>query len=84
MDRRGFRALAVFPIRSQDRVHGTLIVYADEAGYFQDKEVALLTEAAGDISFGLDNFVRNDARVIAAYLGVEDVEVAKVEQEVGV
>jgi branched-chain amino acid transport system ATP-binding protein len=36
------------------------------------------------ISDGTAQFVRNDERVIAAYLGVEDTEVAKVEQEVGV
>ena len=36
------------------------------------------------ISDGTPEFVRNDARVIAAYLGVEDEEVAKVEREVGV
>jgi branched-chain amino acid transport system ATP-binding protein len=35
------------------------------------------------ISDGTADFVRNDPRVIAAYLGVEDKEVAKVEQEVG-
>jgi branched-chain amino acid transport system ATP-binding protein len=34
------------------------------------------------ISDGSAEFVRNDARVIAAYLGVEDEEVAKVEEEV--
>jgi branched-chain amino acid transport system ATP-binding protein len=36
------------------------------------------------ISDGTSEFVRNDARVIAAYLGVEDEEVAQVEKEVGV
>jgi branched-chain amino acid transport system ATP-binding protein len=35
------------------------------------------------ISDGTPEFVRNDQRVIAAYLGVEDKEVAKVEAEVG-
>jgi branched-chain amino acid transport system ATP-binding protein len=36
------------------------------------------------ISDGTAEFVRNDERVIAAYLGVEDKEVAQVEREVGV
>jgi branched-chain amino acid transport system ATP-binding protein len=35
------------------------------------------------ISDGTAEFVRNDPRVIAAYLGVEDEEVADVEEEVG-
>jgi branched-chain amino acid transport system ATP-binding protein len=34
------------------------------------------------ISDGNAGFVRNDPRVIAAYLGVEDEDVAAVEQEV--
>ena len=36
------------------------------------------------ISDGSSDFVRNDPSVIAAYLGVEDEEVAEVEREVGV
>jgi branched-chain amino acid transport system ATP-binding protein len=35
------------------------------------------------ISDGTSEAVRNDQKVIAAYLGVEDEEVAKVEAEVG-
>jgi len=35
------------------------------------------------ISDGTPEAVRNDQKVIAAYLGVEDEEVAKVEAEVG-
>ena len=58
IERRGFRASAVFPVRQNDRVCGTLTVYADQPGFFQDEEVALLEEAAGDVSFALDNLAR--------------------------
>ena len=60
--RRGFHASAAFPIRVKSEVCGTLNVYADEPGFFQDKEVALLEEAAVNISFALDNLAREEER----------------------
>ena len=59
---RNFRASANFPIRLAGRIGGVLTVYADQPGFFQDKEVALLEEAANDISFALDNLAREDER----------------------
>jgi PAS domain S-box-containing protein len=66
IQRRGWRAMAAFPICEQGQVVGTLNVYADEAGFFRDKEIALLEEAAMDVSFALDNFVREEERRAAA------------------
>lgn len=60
--RRGFHASAAFPIRVKSEVCGTLNVYAHEIGFFQDKEVALLEEAAVDISFALENLAREEER----------------------
>jgi PAS domain S-box-containing protein len=60
--RRDLRASAVFPIRLKGEVCGVLNVYAAEPGFFQDKEVALLEEAAVDISFALDNLAREEDR----------------------
>jgi PAS domain S-box-containing protein len=62
LERRGFRASAVFPIRVNDAVCATLSVYSDEAGVFLDKEIALLEEAAGDASFALDQLIREQDR----------------------
>ncbi|MBN8422412.1 MAG: PAS domain S-box protein [Verrucomicrobia bacterium] len=53
--RRNLRASAVFPIRQKGAVCGTLNVYAAEPGFFQDQEIALLEEAAMDVSFALEN-----------------------------
>jgi len=61
-ERCGFHAAAVFPIRLQGVLCATLCVYADRPGYFHDREIALLEEAAADVSFALDNFVRDEAR----------------------
>ncbi|MBX3279953.1 MAG: PAS domain S-box protein [Acidobacteria bacterium] len=62
LERRGLRASAAFAIRMNGATWGTLSVYADTPGYFHDKEIALLEEAAADISFALDNFARDEAR----------------------
>jgi PAS domain S-box-containing protein len=61
----GYRSAAALPIREADQIRGTLNVYSDELGFFQDREVALLKEAAVDISFALDNLAREDARLRA-------------------
>jgi len=59
--RAGFRAAAAFPIRQNKKVWGALTVYSDETAFFQDKEAALLIEAASDISFALDFLAREDS-----------------------
>lgn len=62
---RGFGAAAYLPIREAGQTRGVLCVYAMTAHYFQDRETALLEEAAADISFALDNLVRERERVAA-------------------
>lgn len=58
----GYQASAAFPILERGCVQGTLNVYVDQAGFFKDQEIALLDEAAQDISFALDSFVRDRER----------------------
>ncbi len=62
IEQRGFRASAVFPVRQNDRMCGTINVYSDQQDFFQDDEIALLEEAAGDVSFALDNLARDEER----------------------
>jgi PAS domain S-box-containing protein len=62
VDSAGFRASAAFPIRLGGALSGILSIYADKADFFHDKEIALLEEAATDLSFALDNFARDAAR----------------------
>jgi PAS domain S-box-containing protein/diguanylate cyclase (GGDEF)-like protein len=61
MERASLRAAAAFPIREDGRVVGTLAVYAKAADFFQEREIALLEEAAMDIGFGLGNLAREQA-----------------------
>lgn len=62
VDIAGFRASAAFPVRLGGALSGILSIYADRVDFFHDKEIALLEEAATDISFALDNFARDAAR----------------------
>jgi PAS domain S-box-containing protein len=49
------RAAAGLPLRFRGQVCGVFMVYGGEPEVFRDKEVALLREAAADISFALDH-----------------------------
>jgi PAS domain S-box-containing protein len=60
--RRGFRAAAFFPIHVDHQTLGTLSVYAAQPLFFHDKEVTLLEEATSNISFALQNIVREEER----------------------
>jgi signal transduction histidine kinase/CheY-like chemotaxis protein len=51
----GYAAAAAFPIRQAGAVCGALTVYSGERGFFGTHEVALLEEAAGDVSLALDH-----------------------------
>ncbi len=57
-----FRASAGFPIRVEGEVKGVLTVYAVEPRFFFDKEQALLTEVAADISYALDALALDEER----------------------
>jgi PAS domain S-box-containing protein len=49
----GLRYLAAFPIRIEGKAVGAFSVYAPEAGFFDDNELALLNQVSDDISFAL-------------------------------
>jgi PAS domain S-box-containing protein len=62
MERRGLRSSASFPVRVGNEVRAVLNVYSDEPAFFQDREIALLEETAGDLSFALDNLARDEQK----------------------
>jgi len=52
---RGYRSVTVFPLVIEERPAGMFALYASEPDVFDDEEMRLLIEMAGDISFALDH-----------------------------
>jgi len=59
---RGYHSSAAFPLQFGDSVVGVFTVYAAEAGFFDDEVVAVLSEAASDISLALESRDREARR----------------------
>jgi PAS domain S-box-containing protein/diguanylate cyclase (GGDEF)-like protein len=57
---RGIRSLAAFPLMVSERVAGVFALHAAELGFFDDDELRLLRELAGDISFALENIDKHE------------------------
>jgi diguanylate cyclase (GGDEF)-like protein len=51
---RGFRSLVMLPLLVGGGAAGVLAFYAGESDFFDEEEMKLLTELAGDIAFALD------------------------------
>ena len=64
---RGFRSLVVLPLVVSDNVVGLLALYAESPGFFDDQEMRLLLELAGDISFALQHLEQEDKLDYLAY-----------------
>ncbi len=52
----------VLPIKKSGEVIGTFNLYSTEVNFFNEQEINLLVEAAGDISFALDVFEKDKLR----------------------
>jgi PAS domain S-box-containing protein/diguanylate cyclase (GGDEF)-like protein len=51
---RGIRSAALIPLLLGGEVYGVLALYAGEPGFFDEAEMRLLEELAGDIAFAMD------------------------------
>jgi branched-chain amino acid transport system ATP-binding protein len=69
-------------IRNDDKT-SILLIEHDMSVVMEISDHIVVLDYGVRISDGPPEFVRNDPKVIAAYLGVEDKDVAKVEAEVG-
>ncbi|HEU4646884.1 MAG TPA: EAL domain-containing protein [Burkholderiales bacterium] len=64
---RGLRSLAVLPLLVADEAVGVLGLYAGEAAFFDDEEMKLLLELAGDISHAIDHIGKRERLDYLAY-----------------
>ena len=55
---RGYHSVIVLPLMEQNAVVGNFSLFAKEANFFDEAEVQLLTELAGDISFALEHIAK--------------------------
>lgn len=67
--RLGAKSVIVLPLYVEGKTFGILTLYAPERNFFDDEELKLLTELAGDISFGLE-FIAKEEKV--GYLAYYD------------
>jgi diguanylate cyclase (GGDEF)-like protein/PAS domain S-box-containing protein len=53
--KRGSRSMAILPLLVSGDAVGVIALYAAETGFFDEQEVKLLTELAGDVAFAIDH-----------------------------
>src|SRR6267142_2573703 len=64
---RGFRSLVMLPLMIAKESVGVLALYAGEVGFFDEEEMKLLRELAGDISFALEHIDKAEKLDYLAY-----------------
>ena len=57
---RGFRSFVTLPLSTEGEASGVLALYAEQPGFFDDEEMRLLNELAGDISFALAHLAQQE------------------------
>jgi diguanylate cyclase (GGDEF)-like protein/PAS domain S-box-containing protein len=73
MIQRGFRAAAALPLVADGKAIGCLALYTSEPDFFDDEEIRLLVQLAGDISFALEHIEKAERlNYLALYDPVTD------------
>ncbi len=63
----GVRSLVILPLIVSGETVGTISLYASEIDFFQEEELKLLTELAGDVSFAIDHLDKQEKLNYLAY-----------------
>lgn len=67
---RGYRSVVVLPLILEGKLVGVFVLYAAETGIFDEEEMRLLIEIAGDISFAMNNLKKEEKLNYLAYYDV--------------
>jgi diguanylate cyclase (GGDEF)-like protein len=67
---RGINSLAIIPLIVGGESLGVLALYAADTGFFDEEEMKLLGELAGDIAFALDHIQKSERLDYVAYYDV--------------
>src|SRR3989449_9729512 len=67
LDERGIKSLAIIPLMVGGEAIGVLALYAAEIGAFDEEEMRLMLELAGDISFALEHIDKAEKLDYLAY-----------------
>jgi len=87
--KRGYRSSGAFPLIYRGNVIGALNVYSAEKGAFDESEIHLLSELAGDVAFGIESLrvqkelERSEAKYTDLYENAPDM-FASVEYATGI
>jgi two-component system cell cycle sensor histidine kinase/response regulator CckA len=74
-----FRSLATVPLKQRGTVIGNLTLYADNKGFFSDREINLLNEIGTDISFAIDSITAEAERAsMEKELHLSEVKIASI------
>lgn len=65
--RRGYRSLIALPLMAEGSLVGNLSLFAKEPDFFNEDELKLLTDLAGDVSFALDHIAKEERLNYLAY-----------------
>jgi diguanylate cyclase len=64
---RGYRSIVALPLVIASKAVGCLVLTGDEPNFFDEAEMRLLTELAGDVSFALDHIEKAERLNYLAY-----------------
>ena len=67
MEARGIRAFAVIPLFVGDKAVGVFAMYSEEAGFFDEEEMQLLLELAGNLSRAIEQMETQERLDYLAY-----------------